>query len=418
MPRSMWPRLRGWIGLALACLAAVGAGAKAGELRWEHLSSSSGALPVPGESTEQTAAIVCDLDRDGLNDFVLGFRKTAPALVWYRRGEAGWTRQVIEPAYLTIEAGGAARDLDGDGDLDLVFGSDYQGAQVWWWENPSPQLAGSQAWKRHLVKDGGEHQHHDQVFLDVPGQPRGALAFWNQGAQTLFLAPVPENPRTTEPWPFQPIHKAQAVSGGPPYVEGLSTADIDGDGRSDLLAGNGWLKTREDGSFGFTPIAAYGGRIVAGHFAGEKVPQVVIAPGDGVGPLMYYECEADPAVTASWKGRKLLDRDLIHGHTLETGDVDGDGKLDLLAAEMAKWTERRPDADHPEATAWILLGDGRGQFRVTKLAQGIDFHEARLADLDGDGDLDVLDKPYNWNAPRIDAWLNNGTGPRRVPAPR
>ncbi len=41
------------------------------------------------------------------------------------------------------------------------------------------------------------------------------------------------------------------------------------------------------------------------------------------------------------------------------------------------------------------------------------FLEGKLADLDGDGDLDILNKPYNWEAPRIDVWLNNGTGPRK-----
>jgi hypothetical protein len=27
-----------------------------------------------------------------------------------------------------------------------------------------------------------------------------------------------------------------------------------------------------------------------------------------------------------------------------------------------------------------------------------------------DGDLDILNKPYNWEAPRVDVWLNNGSG--------
>src|SRR5690349_9803239 len=65
-------------------------------LRWEHLSSKAGDLPVPGESTQQTGAIVADLDQDGLNDFVLSFRQKAPALVWYRRTGKGWDRYVIE----------------------------------------------------------------------------------------------------------------------------------------------------------------------------------------------------------------------------------------------------------------------------------------------------------------------------------
>jgi hypothetical protein len=120
--------------------------AAADDVRWQHLSSRTGDLPVPGTSTQQTGALVADLDRDGVNDFVLSFRQKPPALVWYRRGESGWTRSVIEPEYLTVEAGGAAHDIDGDGDLDLVFGADYQGASLWWWENPHPAHAPAQPW--------------------------------------------------------------------------------------------------------------------------------------------------------------------------------------------------------------------------------------------------------------------------------
>jgi hypothetical protein len=62
---------------------------EAAGLRWLHLSSRRGELPVPGPSPQQTAALVVDLDRDGLNDFVLGFRVQAPALVAYRRTKTG-----------------------------------------------------------------------------------------------------------------------------------------------------------------------------------------------------------------------------------------------------------------------------------------------------------------------------------------
>src|ERR1039457_1473846 len=78
----------------------------AADLRWQHLSSSTGDLPVPGPSTQQTGAIVADLGQDGTNGFVLSFRQTAPALVWYRRTARGWDRYVIESAFLTLEAGG------------------------------------------------------------------------------------------------------------------------------------------------------------------------------------------------------------------------------------------------------------------------------------------------------------------------
>ena len=96
---------------------------------------------------------------------------------------------------------------------------------------------------------------------------------------------------------------------------------------------------------------------------------------------------------------------MIHGHSLQVADIDGDGHLDIFAAEMAKWTESAKTPDNPKATAWIFYGDGEGHFRKTIFATGIGFHEARAADLDGDGRIDILDKPYNWETPRIDVWL-------------
>ena len=69
-------------------------------IQWRHLSSANGDLPVPGESKEQTAAIVADPDRDGVKDFVLGFGQKARAFVWYRRKPTGWSWYVIEKEFL------------------------------------------------------------------------------------------------------------------------------------------------------------------------------------------------------------------------------------------------------------------------------------------------------------------------------
>jgi hypothetical protein len=192
----------------------------------------------------------------------------------------------------------------------------------------------------------------------------------------------------------------------------MAAADIDGDGQIDLLAGIYWFK--HVAKTKFTPIAigTIGGRIAVGRIMPSKVPQVIIAPGDGTGPLKWYECIGDPTRSADWKGHELLAR-MVHGHTLDVGDIDGDGNLDIFAADMAKWTESRADPDHPMAKAWIFYGDGQGNFRQTELVTGHGWHEGRLADLDGDGDIDILNKPYNWQVPRIDVWLN-----MRIDSPR
>jgi hypothetical protein len=53
----------------------------------------------------------------------------------------------------------------------------------------------------------------------------------------------------------------------------------------------------------------------------------------------------------------------------------------------------------------VLYGDGRGGFDLQVVSTGIGSHEGKLGDLDGDGDLDILQKDFQ-NEQRIDIWFN------------
>ncbi len=101
------------------------------ELTWKHLSSTNGDIAVPNAGNQQTATALLDVNKDGVNDFFITERTTAPAVVCYLKSENGWDRYIVEDEPLHIEAGSAWSDIDGDGDTNVVFGGDSDNNGVW-----------------------------------------------------------------------------------------------------------------------------------------------------------------------------------------------------------------------------------------------------------------------------------------------
>lgn len=391
----------------ISVLLALGFFARAADSpSWVHLSSHKGDLPPANGGPEQTGCAVADVNRDGSDDFVITERTQGPSVVLFLRNIVGWNRYPLEPAPLRIEAGGAFFDIDGDADLDYAVGADARDNQVWWWENPHPRYDPNIPWRRRLIKNSGANKHHDLTFGDFKGTGKSQLVFWNQGARKLFLADIPDDPRNTEPWPFVEIYSWEGAE-----HEGIARTDIDGDGLVDIIGGGRWFKYR--GGTSFTPVVIDDGqrftRAAAGQLKKGGRPEVVFVAGDLNGRLKWYEATGSPTKSESWVGNDLLGLDVVRGHGLQVADINGDGNLDILNGEQAKWTRGKPDPDNADARARIFYGDGKGNFQLKELVSGLCFHEAKLGDLDGDGDLDILNKPYALGTPRVDVWLNNGT---------
>ena len=384
-------------------------------INWVHISSKTGDIDAPNTGNEQTSTAVADFNNDGINDFVISERTQAPALLLYLRNSKGWRKFPVEANKLRIEAGTTSCDVDGDGDMDVIAGGDWLSNEVWWWENPAPKFDKNIPWNRYLIRNSGGTKIHDQMVGDFDGDGKTDVVFWAQGDKTLYFTRIPANPKEPSTWKLIPVYiyfddgEMEQHGWYPDFKdtnehEGLAKIDIDGDGVQDIVGGGMWFKYLGDDKFSFNTVdGAYTfSRAAAGQLIKGGRPEIVYVIGDGIAPMYMYEYHGDKRVKG-WTSKEIV-KDVSNGHSLSIVDFDGDGNLDIWNAEMTLF-------DNTNAINHILLGDGKGNFpREVKISEGIDVHESEIADLDGDGDLDVLGKPYNGDVPRLDIWLQDGTG--------
>jgi hypothetical protein len=310
-----------------------------------------------------------------------------PSLFWYEN--PGWERHTIARTP-QLEVGQALADINSNGRLDLVVGQGVHYHDVYWFEQPPDPR---EPWDRHLVTDAYE-KYHDIAIGDIDGDGSTELVLLSQASETICYYDIPTDP-TSGPWPDENCHLIDEGR----RLEGVELADVDGDGQLEVIAGtNVYHRPAADGDWVRKPIATGWDdtRVAVADLDGDGDPEVVVSEGDSPvhgthpGRLAWF----DPP---EWK-MNLLEDDLFCPHSLEIADFDGDGNPDLYVAEMGLAVNGDPQH-------LIYLNDGSGSFSRSVIAQGVPTHEARVADLDGDGRPDIVGKPYAPNR-HVDCWYN------------
>lgn len=275
----------------------------------------------------------------------------------------------------------SALDADGDGDLDLAAGRNWYEAPSWkkhadfrdGAETNGPETDDNSEFAMDVNRDG----HMDIVSS---GWMRMKGAFWYEN-------PGPEKVKTGVKWKATRFHSAQCM-------EGVIHGDIDGDGDDDILCnhwslvpGQGmtwyesidrqpWLVEHVIGTEGET----HGNGL--GDINGDGRTDIVT-------PVGWYECPPKPAED-KWTFHADYSFHLIDNpearspasHPMLVYDVNGDGLCDILVG-----------SSHNYGLAWLeqTIAGGKRSFKTHWAERDFgQFHTMALGDLNGDGKPDLV----------------------------
>jgi len=197
----------------------------------------------------------------------------------------------------------------------------------------------------------------------------------------------------------------QIITSDVEHAISVFAADLDGDGDADVLSASrddhtiAWYENTDGlGDFGpkqiITTNATYTTQVYAADLDSDGDMDVLSASGsfawyenDGTGNFLTHIIETD-----------------VNGIvTAIAADIDDDGDMDVLSGAYVS------GASENNKIQWYENTDGQGNFgdpqTITSIPLGT--NDIETADLDGDGDLDVLSS--SWWGPAV-AWYENLDG--------
>jgi hypothetical protein len=333
---------------------------------------------LPGASYGQTCLV--DLDRDGDLDFITGGKAQGNTIFWFEhQAPDKWVRHVLGREHPS-DVGGTALDVDGDGWPDHVTGG------VWYRNTGQPR---EEPFER-IVFDPGLAAVHDLVAADLDGDGRPDIVSMSD-KNNLRWYRIPDDPR--QAWQRHDI--------GAGVHAGVAIGDVDGDGDLDIARSNAWFENADGRGMQWIEHPVPFGKPAPPYPLATRCV-VVDLDKDGDADLVMTENEIR-AGRIAWlenvdgRGRQWKAHDLRAGddaprgayHSLAVADFDNDGDPDIFSVEM----EAIAGARQPRWYIWENR-DGKGQQFVERVIfdGGLGGHEAVVADVDGDGDLDIASK--------------------------
>ena len=292
-------------------------------------------------------------------------------------------------------------DFDKDGWNDiLVVG--FPGTPGFVYRNPGKDGLNG-LWEKLQVADSVSNEAPQ--FADVNGDGTPELVCTRQGHYGFYL---PEKDKPLGAWQFVSVSEKIAPT---PFGHGLGVGDVNSDGRTDMIATDGWMEQPSEGAvegvwkFRKYPFARAGADMFAYDIDGDNDSDIVTALSAHDFGLAWYE---NTGVDAN--GDTTFEKHLLMGetkeespygllftelHAVKLADMNGDGLLDLVTGKTY-WSHhaQSPMWDAGAVVYWFELqrgADGAVDF-VPHLADG----EAGIGrglvvdDLNKDGLIDIV----------------------------
>lgn len=270
-------------------------------------------------------------------------------------------------------------DFNSDGWQDILVYS-WPGKETWVFENP--QNKGG-AWTRHTIFDITDNE--SPTIGDMNGDGKPELIFHtslgvqpSKGGRLGYAEIDWKNPFGKAR--FRPITPVTDENDKKyfRYTHGYGFGDVNGDGRADLLTKEGWFEqpadTKEDKDWvfhaaAFAPEGARGGSFILVYDVNGDGRNDVISSHDAHGfGLSWYEQNKDGSFTAhKLMGSTVEDSPVgvkfSQLHAMQLADMDGDGVLDLVTGKR-RWAHGPLKDDEPNAAPvlyWFkITRDGKG----------------------------------------------------------